>query len=89
LSKKLKVELFFPFGACTCKYASLMDKVGRVTSRFKDSVDIQMKSSTSKEAKAYGVQDPCVIVDGTVRFSGDFDEKQLEEAITQRIIKEK
>ena len=48
-----------------------------------------MKSSTSKEAKAYGVQDPCVIVDGTVRFSGDFDEKQLEEAITQRIIKEK
>ena len=88
MSKKLKVELFFPFGTCACTYASLMDKVGRVTSRFKGSVDIQMKSSTSKEAKAYGVEDPCVIVDGAVRFSGDFDEKQLEEAITQRIVKE-
>ncbi|MCW4045874.1 MAG: hypothetical protein NWE94_10210 [Candidatus Bathyarchaeota archaeon] len=46
-----------------------------------------MKSSTSKEAKAYGLQDPCVIVDGTIRFSGDFDEKQLEETIIQRIAK--
>jgi len=65
-----------------------MEKVGRVTSRFKKSVDVKMKSSISKEAKAYGVQDPCVIVDGTVRFPADFDEKQLEEAITQRLIKE-
>ena len=88
MSKKLKVEVFLPFGSCACTYASLMEKVGRVTSRFKKSVDVQMKSSTSKEAKAYGIQDKCVIVDGTVRFSGDFDEKQLEEAITQRIVKE-
>ena len=84
MSKKLKVEIFFPFGSCACKYSSLLEKVGLVTSRFKDSVDVQMKSSTSKEAKAYGVQSPCIIVDGAVRFSGDFDEKQLEEAIIQR-----
>jgi len=29
-----------------------------------------------------------VIVDGAVRFPADFDEKQLEEAIMQRIVKE-
>jgi len=84
MSKKVKVEIFFPFGLCACAYAPLMEKVGRVTSRFKSSVDVQMKSSTSKEARKNGVQDPCVIVDGAVKFSGDFDEKQLEEAIIQR-----
>ena len=59
MSKKLKVEVFFPFGSCACTYASLMEKVGRVTSRFKNSVDVQMKSSTSREAKTYGIQDKC------------------------------
>lgn len=81
---KLKVEVFFPFGACTCTYAPLMEKVGRVTSRFKDSVDVQMKSSTSKEARETGIQGICVIVDRVLRLSADFDEKELEEAIIKR-----
>ena len=81
---KLKVEVFFPFGSCACTYSSLLEKVGRVTSRFKDSVDVQMKSTTSKEAREYGIQGSCVIVDGVIRLSADFDEKELEEAIIKR-----
>ncbi len=81
---KLKVEVFFPFGSCACNFAPLMEKVGRVTSEFKDTVEVQMKSTTSKEAREYAVQESCVIVDGTVRLSADFDEKQLEEAIIKR-----
>jgi hypothetical protein len=86
---KLKVEVFFPFGSCACAYAPLMEKVARVTSKFKDYVEVQMKSSSSKEAHEYSVQDSCVIVDETVRLSADFDEKQLEEAILQRNSKER
>ena len=81
---KLKVEIFLPFGACACSYAPLIEKVGKVRSKFKDSIEVQMKSTTSKEACKYGVTDSCVIVDGAVRFSADFDEKKLEEAIIQR-----
>ncbi len=61
-----------------------MEKVGRVTSRFKDSVDVQMKSTASKEAREYGIRDSCVMVDGVIRLSADFDEKELEEAIIKR-----
>ena len=43
-----------------------------------------MRSTASKEARQYCVQDSCVIVDGVVRLSADFDEKQLEEAIIKR-----
>jgi hypothetical protein len=61
-----------------------MEKVGNVTSKFKDFVEVQMKSTTSKEASKYGVQGLCVIVDGAVKLSADFDEKELEEAIIKR-----
>ena len=81
---KLKIEVFFPFGSCACSFAPLMEKVGRVISNFKDTVDVQMRSTTSKEAREYSIQGSCVIVDGTIRLSADFDEKQLEEAIIQR-----
>jgi hypothetical protein len=61
-----------------------MEKVGRVASNFKDTVDVQMRSTASKEAREYAIKDSCVIVDGAVRLPADFDEKQLEEAIIQR-----
>ncbi len=81
---KLKIEVFFPFGSCACTFGPLIEKVGKVTARFKDSVEVQMKSTKSKEALKYAVQGSCVIVDGVVRLSADFEEKQLEEVITQR-----
>lgn len=84
MKRKLKVELFFPFGSCACSIGPLMEKVGRVTSKFKDSVEFQMKSTKSKEAREYGVQDPCVVVDGAIMLSAEFDEKELEEAIIKR-----
>ena len=86
--RRLKIEVFFPFGSCACSFAPLMEKVGRVASKFTDKVDVQMKSTTSKEAREYAVQGSCVIVDGVVKLSSDFDESKLEEAITQRIIDE-
>jgi len=81
---KLKVEAFFPFSSCTCTYAPLIERIGRVTAKFKDSVDVQMKSTTSKEAREYGIQDSCIIVDGVIKLSAGFDEKELEEAIIKR-----
>lgn len=82
---KLKVEAFFPFDSCACVYAPLMERVGRVTAKFKDSVDFQMKSVKSKEARKYDIKESCVIVDGVIKLSADFDEKELEEAIIKRI----
>ena len=61
-----------------------MEKVGRVTSKFKDSVEVQTKSTKSPEASKYGVQDMCVVVDGAVKLSADFDEIELEDAILRR-----
>ncbi len=81
---KLKVEAFFPFSSCACTYAPLMEKIGRVTAKFNDSVEFHMKSTKSKEAREYGIQDSCVMVDGAIRLSADFDEKELEEAIIKR-----
>ncbi|MEM3050870.1 MAG: hypothetical protein QXJ40_02135 [Candidatus Bathyarchaeia archaeon] len=81
---KVKVEAFFPFSACTCTYAPLMEKIGRVTAKFKDSVEFQVKSTTSKEARKYSVQGACVIVDGVIRLPADFSENELEEAIITR-----
>jgi hypothetical protein len=50
-------------------------------------VAVQMRSTNSKEAREYAVQDSCVIVDCAVRLPADFDEKQLEAAINQRTVK--
>jgi hypothetical protein len=62
-----------------------MERVGRVTAKFKDSVDFQMKSVKSKEAREHDIKESCVIVDGVIKLSADFDEKELEEAIIKRI----
>ena len=83
--KKLRIEVFFPPGSCSCTYGPLMEKVGRVTAKFKDSVEFKMNSTTSKEARNYGVQSSCVVVGGCVRLTPDFDEKQLEEAIIDKL----
>jgi len=78
---KVKIEVFVPLGSCVCNFAPLMEKVGQITSRFKDLVEVQTKSTKSSEASKYGVQDMCVVVDGKIKLSSDFDEKELEEAI--------
>jgi len=80
-ANKLKIEIFFPFGSCACTYSFLMEKVGRVTSSLKDIVDVQMRSTSSKEAKQYSIQDCCIVVNGVERLPADFDEKLLEQAI--------
>ena len=81
---KVEIEVFVPLGSCVCNFAPLMEKVGRVTSKFKDLVEVQTKSTKSPAASKYGVQDICVIVDGAVKLSSNFDEKELEDAILRR-----
>jgi len=73
-----------PLGSCICNFAPLMERVGRVTARFKDSVEVQTKSIKSPEASKYEIQDTCVIVDGTVKLPASFNEKELEDAILRR-----
>jgi len=80
---KVKVEVFVPLGSCVCNYAPLMEKVGHATSKFKDLVEVQTKSTNSPEASKYGVQDMCVVVDGKIKLPLDFDEKELENAISK------
>jgi len=78
---KVKVEVFVPLGLCVCNSAPLMEKVGHVTSKFKDLVEVQTKSTKSSEAAKYGVQDMCVVVNGKIKLPSDFDEEELEDAI--------
>lgn len=78
---KVRVEVFVPLGSCICNFAPLMEKVGSIASKFKDSVEIKTKSINSPEANKYGIQDMCVIVDGTIKLPAGFDEKELEDAI--------
>ena len=58
-----------------------MEKVGRVTSKFKDLVEVQTKSTNSTEAYKYGVEDMCIIVNGKIKLPASFDEKELENVI--------
>jgi len=74
-----------PLGTCVCNSAPLIEKVGRVTSNFKDSVEVQIKSTKSSEASKYGVQDMCVVVNEEIKLPTDFDEKELEDAILKQI----
>ncbi len=64
-----------------CTFAPFMEKVGRVTSKFKDLVEVQMKSIKSPEASKYGVYNMCVVVDGSAKLSESCDEKEIEDAI--------
>ena len=82
---KVKIEVFVPLGSCVCNFAPLMEKVGKVTSKFKDTVEIQTKSTKSSEASKYGVQDVCVVVDEKIKLSSDFDDKELEDAILRSV----
>lgn len=79
--KKMKIEVFVPFGSCICDFAPFMEKVGNVTSKFKDSVEVQIKPSKSLEASEYGVQGVCVIINGRIKLPADFNEKELEDVI--------
>lgn len=79
----VKVEVFVPLGLCVCDFAPFMEKVGRVTSKFKDRVEVQTKSTKSSEASKYEVQNMCVIVDGKIILPIDFDEEELEKAISK------
>ncbi len=80
----MKVEVFVPIASCVCNYAPFIEKVGRVTSKFKDLVEVQMKSTKSSEASRYGIQDMCVLVNGAVKLSAGFNEKELEDAILRK-----
>ena len=77
----MKVEVFVPLGSCICDFAALMEKVGQATSKYKDSVEVQIKSMKSSKASEREIQDVCVIVNGDVKLSSDFNEKELENAI--------
>ena len=78
---RVKVEVFVPLGSCVCNSMPLMEKVGHVTSKFKDLVEVQMKSTKSSKASKYGVQDMCVVVNAKIKLPSDFDEKELENVI--------
>jgi len=80
---KVKIEVFVPLGLCVCDFAPFMEKVGRVTSKLKDLVEVQIKSTKSSEASKYGVQDSCVMIGERIKLSADFDEKELEDIITK------
>ena len=81
--RTVKVEVFVPLGSCVCNFAPLVEKVGNVTSKYKDLVEVQTKSTKSSEALRYGVRGMCVIVNGETKLRSDFDEKELEDAILQ------
>jgi len=80
---KLKIEVFVPYGSCVCNFAPFIEKIGRVTSKFKDLVEVQTKSIKSAEASKYGVQEICAVIDGKIKLSLDFAEKELEDAISK------
>ncbi|MGB9714659.1 MAG: hypothetical protein ACPLZC_06780 [Candidatus Bathyarchaeales archaeon] len=81
----LKIEVFAPLGSCVCDFAPFMEKIMNITSKFKDSVNIEMKSIKSPEAVKYGVQGLSVVVDGDVKLSADFDEEEFERIIREKI----
>ena len=83
--KKVKVEIFVPLGSCICNFAPLMEKVAQTTSKYKDSIDVQVKSTKSSEASEHEAQDMSVVVNGKHKLSPDFDEKELENAILKEV----
>jgi hypothetical protein len=79
---KVKIEVFVPLGSCVCNFAPFMERIGRVTSRFKDVTEVRMKSNKSSEASKYGVQDMGLVINGKIKLSGNFEEKELQDAIS-------
>ena len=82
---KVKIEVFVPLGSCVCNFAPFMEKIGRVTSRFKDVTEVQMKSIQSEEAAVRGIKCQCAILDGQITFSEDFSEKEFEIELLRRL----
>jgi hypothetical protein len=80
---KVKIEVFVPLGSCVCDFAPFMERIGRVTSKYKNTTEVQMKSNKSPEASKYGVQDMGIVVNGRTKLSASFEEKELEDAISQ------
>jgi len=80
---KVKIEVFVPIGSCVCNFAPFMEKIGRVTSRFKNVTEVHMKSNKSSEASRYGVQDMGIVINGKIKLSASFEEKELQNAISQ------
>jgi hypothetical protein len=80
---KVKIEVFVPLGSCVCNFAPFMEKIGRVTSRFKDVTEVKMKSNKSSEASRYGVRDMGIVINGKIKLSASFEEKELQDAISQ------
>ena len=80
---RVTIEVFVPMGSCICNYANFMEKIGRVTSMFKDLTEVQVKSSKSSEASRYGVQDMGIVINGKIKLSASFEEKELQDAISQ------
>ena len=78
---KVRIEVFVPLGSCICNFAPLMEKVGQATAKYEDLIDVQVKSTKSLEASKYGVKDTCIVVNGKIKLSSDFNEKELEDAI--------
>ena len=70
-----------PLDSCVCTYASLIKKVGEVTLKFKDLIDLQTKSTKSPEAADYGIHGMCVVIEGKTKLSSEFDKTELEEAL--------
>lgn len=80
---KVKIEIFVPLGSCVCDFAPFMEKIGRVTSKFKDVTEVQMKSNKSPESSKYGVQEMGIVINGKVKLPASFEEKELQDAISQ------
>ena len=88
-TSKVKIEVFVPLGSCICNFAPLMEKVGRVTSKFKDLVEVRTKSTESADASKYGIQEMCIMIDGKIKLSANFEEKELEDTILREIPNER
>jgi hypothetical protein len=82
---KLKIEVFVPFGSCICDYAPFVEKVMKIASKIKDQVNIEMKAANSLDASKYDVKGLSIVIDGSVKLSADFDEKELEEIIKGKL----
>lgn len=80
---RVRIEVFVPLGSCVCNFAPFMEKIGRVTSKFKDKTEVQMKSNKSAEASKYGVQEMGIVINGKITLPASFEERELEEAIFQ------
>lgn len=82
---KVKLEIFMTMDKCVCNAAPFMERIGRITSRFKDAVQVQVKSIQSEEATKRGIKHQCAILDGQIMFSEDFSEKEFEAELLRRL----